>query len=407
MKPYFYRYLQSLLLILIYCSAALLLTGCWDRTEINDLTLITAAAIDKKDDHTLELSVQVFIPKQSGGGMQQMGSSGGGQTLVRSAEGTTIADAMARLQEKFPRRIFWGHDEIFIFGESLAKEGIRGHIDFLVRHPQVRDRSYILVSKKKAKDILRLQPPLERTSADVLREMATSKTGLGVTLQQLNQMLSSEAGAAALSWVEILSPEMANGGDHKSTIPYIAGTAVFKKDKLIGHIDDRATRGVLWLRNEIRSAVATTTLKEANGMISMNMIHAHTDLVPKIVNGHWKITVKAVTDDEVLQNTTNVNIMKPKISKLLEKQLRTEVESHVNLALKQVQKKMKADILGFAEAFHQAYPQEWNRSKDRWEEIFPQVEVQFDIKAHVRRPGTITTPAGLPESKVKKEVKEE
>ena len=41
--------------------------------EINDLAIVTAAAIDATDDNQIELSLQVFIPKSL--------SSGGGQVV--------------------------------------------------------------------------------------------------------------------------------------------------------------------------------------------------------------------------------------------------------------------------------------------------------------------------------------
>ncbi|MGQ7885403.1 hypothetical protein [Paenibacillus sp. WC2504] len=53
------------------------------------------------------------------------------------------------------------------------------------------------ICKGKAKDVLALLPPLERTSAETLREMAKSHTGLKVTLKDLAQMLSGDAGASA------------------------------------------------------------------------------------------------------------------------------------------------------------------------------------------------------------------
>ena len=48
-----------------------------------------------------------------------------------------------------PRKIFWGQCKVFIFGEEVAKEGIQGHLDFLLRHPQIRERAYAYVAKEK------------------------------------------------------------------------------------------------------------------------------------------------------------------------------------------------------------------------------------------------------------------
>jgi spore germination protein KC len=381
----------------------LLLSGCWDRTEVNDLALITAAGIDKKSDKTIELSVQLFIPRSTTTQGMTSGGSGGGameQTMVKSAIGITFADAMMKLQEKLPRTIFWGHDEIFIIDSEMAREGIRPILDIMIRHPQIRQSAYIFISKKKAKRQLELMPFLERSSSEVLREMARSGVGMKVSLKDLIQRLSGDAGAVGLPWVDELQLEP--GHSRLKTSPYISGTAVFKKDKMVGHINDELTRGVLWLRNEIKQAMITVKPEEAEGFISMKLLRGHTRLIPKIENGKWKITLMVETEDDIVQNGTNLRLMNPKFARMLEKDMETVIQNRVQEALDQVQIKMKADILGFADAFHRKYPGEWRKEKGRWDEIFPEVEVNFDIKAHVRRPGMSNNPAGLQPNEVRK-----
>jgi spore germination protein KC len=400
----FLRKIANIFFFISFCPYALLLTGCWDRTEVNDLAIITAAGIEKKNDKTIELSVQVFVPRSQGGAQQMSGGGGGGassvgQTFVRSAQGTTIADAMSNLQEKFSRRIFWGHDEVFIVGQKLAKEGIRSSMDFMMRHPQVREGAYVLISKDDPKQVLRLSPSLERSSSEVLREMAKSKIVLQVTLKDLMQRMQGESEAVGLPWIESLPP--GPGRTKNQNDPYLVGTAVFKKDKMVGRIDDRSTRGVLWLRDEIKTAVITVTPKEAKGFISMKLLRANTQLIPKIENGKWTVTVKVDTEDDIIQNGTTLDLNNLNLLKSLEHDLEANVEVRAQQALDQVQKNLHADIFDFARAFNRKYPKVWHQEKDRWDEIFPEVEVNFEVKANIRRPGKSVGPAGVPDKEVK------
>lgn len=48
--------IASIIVILIH---SLLLTGCWDRVEVNDLALILAFAVDKEEDGLYRMSVQL------------------------------------------------------------------------------------------------------------------------------------------------------------------------------------------------------------------------------------------------------------------------------------------------------------------------------------------------------------
>ncbi|MED4990942.1 Ger(x)C family spore germination protein [Geobacillus sp. NFOSA3] len=396
--------LQKAAKLLFVCVHLILLSGCWDRKEVNDLALIVGLGIDQTKDGKIMLTAEIIVPKAVGGGGQMIGGGdggggGGAETIVRSGTGTTVADAISNLQEKLPRRIFWGHTEVIVFGEKAAKAGIRQHLDFLGRNPETRLRANVFVSKGTAKSVLELSPLVEQSSAEVLRELSESKLLLRVTAKDALQMLSGDAGAAALPMVKILPPE--KGTQELQTIAFIQRTAIFKKDKMVGDINDKLTRGVLWLRDEIKHADVTVTPKGGKGKITATLIRARTELIPKYEKGKWKMIVKATAEDDIILNGTKLNLMNPKYTKIIEKELAKETEKRIRDTLKKVQKEMKADIFGFAEIFHRKYPREWNRVKDRWEEIFPDVEVVVKTKAYVRRPGIGTTPQGLPEQEVK------
>ncbi|TWD99595.1 spore germination protein KC [Neobacillus bataviensis] len=391
----FFKYLVLFFLIL----SSVFLGGCWDRQELNNLALVTAAGIDKKSDGTIELIVLTIVPKGETG---QQGTSGGTsvKTFVRKATGKTLAEAMSKLQEILPRQIFWGICKVFIIDEEIAKEGIASHIDFILRYPQIRESTNIFISSVKVKKVLSLLPPLERDISEVLKELVSLKIGMDVSTKDLAEMMISESGDLGVPWIKILPPEKGKG---KQTIAYITGTAIFKKDKMIGHIDDSVTRGVLWLRDEIELSTVSLKPGETDGYISLKSLNAKTELIPKIENGKWKIVFKASTENDIVQNSTPLDVSNPKVAEKLQKLLEKRIEKKVEVALNVVQKDMKADIFGFAEAFHRKYPKIWKKEKDNWDNIYPDVAVSTDINAHVRRQGMNSINPKFPKNEVKEE----
>ncbi|MFD0711599.1 Ger(x)C family spore germination protein [Paenibacillus sp. GCM10027626] len=398
--------MRKMIATAIVFAPVLLLAGCWDRTELNDLALVTAVAIDKPEGQGVELSVQIMIPRKIGGGTMGGGtsSSEGKQTLVRSETGTNIADALSKLQRIVPRKLFWGQCKVFIFGESMAKEGIQESMDFLVRHPQPRERAYMYVSKGKAAAALEVSPPLERSSGEVLRELSDLQIGIQVTMKELNKMLTGESQAATLPYVHILPPE--KGSKETQTIPYIYGSAIFKKDKMIQRITEKTTRGVMWLRNEIKEYTVTfqhENEKGEKGAISLKPIKAKVKLIPRIDKEKWKMVVKVWTEGDMVQNGTKMNPLHPELISKLEQSFQKDVKERIELALRVVQQELKVDIFNFGREFHRKYPAQWRKTKERWEELFPQVEVTTIIDAHIRRPGLIGPPGGLPKEEVEKQ----
>ena len=395
------HFMKSVLLLLGICGTTPFLSGCWDRVEITDLAVVTAAAIDKKDDNQIELSVQVFIPSSISSGGGQGGSSQGGgavTTLVRSEKGSNISDALSRLQSKLPRKVFWGHCKVFVFGEKLAKEGVQEQLDFLLRHPQPREKANVYVSKGKAKPILESMPPLENYSGEVLRELSDLHIGMLVTLQDLDEMLTGKPQAAVIPFIKILPP--GKGQTKLQGIPYIVGSAVFKKDKMTGTMTEKETRGLLWLRDEIESYTVTLQPKGVKGEISLNPVTAKVKIIPQIINDKWKLLVKVNTEGAVIQNGTNLDLSSPKSLKMAERAYQKDIEKRIELAFLNTQHK-KSDILGLGKDFYRKYPKQFNKVENHWEEIFAEMEVEIDVMAYIRRQGYINKPAGLSENEVK------
>lgn len=396
----FYEKIIKIALSFSICLLPIFLTGCWDRKEINDLALVLATSIDRSESGEIELSVQLAIPNAMGGGQSSGGggSQGGGTetTTVKVAKGKTVFDAMSKLQANVSRRIFWGHNRVIIFGKELAKEGIRQHTDFFARHPEPRLRSYVFVSKGKAADIFEVTPKFDDHSGEAMKELARFRVGMSVTLKELLQMLSGNAGSAALPIIEA-----ATTGSDKGV--RVDGTAIFKKDKMVGEINEELTRGLLWLRDEIDLAAVVLEPEEDGNQIAFNLLRSRTRLVPKIEKDKWKVLVKVTTEDDAVENETKLNLMDQQVVRKLQKQMEEKIAHRIQETLNQVQKEMKSDVFGFADTFHRAYPKQWKEDKGRWDEIFPEVEVEIKVKAYIRRPGMSTTPQGLPEKEVQDE----
>ncbi|MDF2963587.1 MAG: spore gernimation protein GerC [Paenibacillus sp.] len=381
----------------VFLFPLFILGGCWDRTELNDLALITALAFDKAENNQILTTAQIIIPQSQSGNMIGGGGGGGGtakRTIIRSEKGYDVADALSKLQRKIPRKLFWGQCKIFIFSDVIAKSGVRESFDFLVRHPQPRERAYLFVAKGKASEALELFPPIERSSAEVLRKLSDLQLGIRVTMVQFSQMLKGDSQAATLPLMYILPPN--KSAEPFETIPYIFGTAIFKKDKMVGNISEKVTRGVMWVKNEIKEYTVSYKTEQAEGFVSLKPVKAKVKLIPNIKGDTWMMTVKVITEGDIVQNGTPLNPMNPDLLSMMDKAFAKDVKVRIQLALQEVQHQLKADIFDFAKEFHRKYPKQWEQSKDRWDEIFPKVVVNIQVNARILRPGLINAPGGIP-----------
>ncbi|WP_449267218.1 Ger(x)C family spore germination protein, partial [Gordoniibacillus kamchatkensis] len=58
--------MKSLIRLAIFSALLSLLPGCWDRTELNDLALVTALVFDKAENNQIQLTAQIIIPQNQG-----------------------------------------------------------------------------------------------------------------------------------------------------------------------------------------------------------------------------------------------------------------------------------------------------------------------------------------------------
>lgn len=368
----------------------ILLTGCWDRHELNELALVRGVGLDLLENGLIELSVEVTLPQPASGSQtseSQVGSAGTTQSTVRSGQGRTITEALEKLQKLIPRKIFWGHAEVIIINQKLARNKIRGKIDYMMRDPDFRLHAFVFVANKEnsAKDILTLQTRLYSPS-EVLWDMADSKGMVHVSLINLLDMLNS--GDAMIPIIDKVPSS--RGFKKNQTTPYIKETAVFKGESMAGIIDDQLTRGAKWLQNDIEETQITVHSVKGEGYISFSLLRAKTKLEPQIENGKWKMIIKTRTANDILQNDSTLNLKDPKNIQELERELEKEISGRLTRTIQTVQKKYKADIFGFGRAFQRKYPQEWKKSKAKWDEIYPELEVTVKPEAVILRPGAGT-----------------
>ncbi|MCJ8008318.1 Ger(x)C family spore germination protein [Lederbergia wuyishanensis] len=388
--------MKRILHLIFFLGMLVLLTGCWDRVEINDQAIITATAIDQDDNGKVEITLQIFIPKSfSTGGSGGPGSTGP-VTFNTSQRGDNIADALSKIQGKLSRKLFWGQCKVFIFGEEVAKSGIKNHIDYLLRQPQPRERALLFVASK-AKKALEMPAVLERYSSEGIKEQSKLTTGIKVTLQDFDEMLVGNSSAASLPYLKISKEKHMQG--QTNNYAHIYGTAIFKKDKMIGKMSERETRGLLWIKDELRDYTVTIKIDDDHhGEISLNPVSAQIHLIPKIQNNKWSMIVKIKTEGAIALNTTNLDITKAKAIKTIEKAYEKKIHGRVKLAVDLMQDKLNADIVDFAKEFHRKYPKEWEKVEKNWNEKFPEVDVVIDVNAHVKRQGYINDSAGRKKS---------
>ncbi|MBE3585204.1 Ger(x)C family spore germination protein [Desulfofundulus thermocisternus] len=390
--------------LLLITFIIILAGGCWNRVELTELAIVLGAGVDLAEDGRILLTLQIARP-----GAFTAGNEGGGRgkeaaSWVISAEGRTVPEAERFLAMKIPRHIYWGHCIILVLGEELARrEGTGIVTNFFQREREPRENIYVLVARGRARDFLETYSSLERTSAQAAGFLERMKTGYTVQLRELAEMLVSRGIQPAVTAVEVteagtMPGQVPGGSPPPQKEVGVAGTAVFKQDKLIGWLDPWETRGFLWLKGEImKGVIIVPGPEQPEKLVSIRIRRGKTKIIPEYNGEYPRFLVKIQVEGDMVEQQTRENLATPEKIKLLEEEMASEIKARAEAALDKVQGEYGVDIFGFGEAFHRKYKKEWRKLKYRWDEEFSRAEVEIAVNAQIREIGLLTRRAGIPE----------
>lgn len=396
----------SILILVLLCIVPLL-TSCWNRRELKDLSIVAAMGVDKvPNTNTYKLSFQIVNP----GTVATVVGGGSGiatPVTVYTETGKNLFEAIRKASQEVPRQLFFAHLQLLVIGESLAKQGIRDLFDFFERSHEIRLTTMVLVAKgSEAEPIVRVLAPLEKIPAnDILGKLkATSNVwseNIKAELDDVINPLQSE-GEPIISGVKIVGdPQAGNkssnlGQTNVSTRVGITGIALFKNGRLKRWLNGDEGRGTLWILNKMRSSVINLDCGDKKNALSIEIVRSRTKVKANIQNGKPVFHIEIWEEGHVSEVRCPLDLSKVGEITKLEKQFALETKKEVNKAVKAAQSE-ESDIFGFGEAVYRANPKAWKKMKKEWSKTFAQSKVDVKVEAFVRRSGMRLKPYMLKE----------
>ncbi|NGY87944.1 hypothetical protein F6Y05_33345 [Bacillus megaterium] len=153
------------LILLLLCVLLVFLSGCWDREELQQLSIVSGMAIDKgsnKVKNRYRVTVQIINPSQVAGG-QQGGKVQASPVTTFTETGSTLAETLRKISTKSPGELFFPHLQILVISEKVANQGIEDLFDMIERDSQFRVLFPVLIARGHitAKETLEVTTSLE------------------------------------------------------------------------------------------------------------------------------------------------------------------------------------------------------------------------------------------------------
>ncbi len=401
--------MRRIIILLLILTSGLGVAGCWDKLELNNLAIINGIAIESGSEGRYRVIVQTINPaavaKTTGGGAIEF------QKAYRNtvAEGDSLYEAFNNLNAITPARRFFSHVGVIIISEDLARDrGVSEILDYLERGPQVRLDPWVIIGRGNLTSLMdtpgRISLIPARRIKDIIELPSKTETFAVLRLGQFIRLLQSESSHPYTAGVESIAnesiPNKDGHGVQNGQVPEplkdiaINKTAVFRQDKFAGWLDKAEGCGLSWIRGDYEAGeISFEDPEEPGKKVGAAIINSKTKVKPELQNGEISITVEIEVESYLEDVQGKTNLEKTAVVARLEEAQGAKIKEKAEAALQKAQHEYKVDVFGFGEAVHRSYPKEWKTLKTEWSEIYPEVQVNIQVKSKIRHTSLISKPA--------------
>jgi len=364
----------------------MIISGCWDRNEINEYAFWIGTALDLSENGKLQKSAQIAVPASinskrggGGGGNEQRGN------IVLTATGNTIVDLEQQVQDKLPRKIFLGHRRSIFIGEKLAKKGLIEIMDQFTRNTDTRMRTDIfVVNNGEGKDVLKINSPFGQFSAIVAVEQDRFCRLGDTALRDVLLDIGRDGIRPSMPMVEITP----NNEQEKNETIEVKSVAIFNKNlQMVGKVTGRESLEMFWAKGVLKEQFVTEEIEA--GSVSLYESNLKKSIRTSFEGNKIKAEVKLEGKGRVLENNTDIDISESSERIPLERKLNEIKAKKVEATMKKLQLQYGQDVIGIGEEFHREHPYRWKEIRSHWDEIFPTVEITVQVKLNIQSSGGI------------------
>lgn len=391
-----------LLMILLFGS------GCWSKKEIETLAIISAVGVDqveidgrKKWQLALEIFQPLAVASMEGGDV-----GGGNQPVawVVTSLGDTVAEAINNFSSRTPRILFFAHNSIIVLGKEIAEEvSLADILSLSFNGAEMRLRSWVLVSNKKALDVLTARWELEQDISKELQGIIeeTSKRLSKTTtcnLKELGEAMATPGKDVIVGRIEVFptpepqSAEQEEEIEGQETNVRLHGSGVFSQGRLAGWFDDQETRGYLILSGNAKMTVMSLQLDQDEEFdASAQIIKIKSKITPEIHQGHASVKVDITGEAHLDEFRPSGEKFTPQFLGHIEEVIASNLKKEALLTIAKA-KEYRADILGLGEKIYRKHPKYWAMVKDNWRDHFVNLPIEVEVDITLRRTGMFIEP---------------
>lgn len=386
----------SLFLLLLVCT---ILSGCWDRRELQERLFVLAIGIDSVKaevgkektftqaygDKRYKVSLQIMDVQPSAGEEGGRGKTKT-DTYVISETGYSIGETLRAIIRQVNRNLWFDNVQAVVISQDvLQQDALTSIMDYLIREREFRTLIKVFVTSGEAIKILEYKPASGMPGGmfmENVMDLSVKNPHVEGQYMDINQYMRNKDNKEVTGFPRI---------ELERDILKVKGLAVLNsQDKLLGYLDEYAVKGGNLIGGQLKSAIITFYCPEhPDSMIAVEFRSSQVKVTSLVKGEKVYYQMKSVIKGNVgeVQCAAAHNTMQGDYLQLLEGLAGEEIRRNVAYTFRNYQR-IGWDRNLFSANLQRQHPSEWERLKDRWfSEVFPESRLEVDAQVHLEYVG--------------------
>ena len=338
----------------IFILFILLLSGCSDYKELNNLAIVNTIGIDKKDNN-YKLCIEVLNTDKENG-----------KNKIYYSTGKTINEAINKVNNKSPKIIYGGHLDKIIVSKDILNDKKIDLVDSFFRLTEVKDEFDFFVAKDNdACDIVKSLSKLPNNSSSRLQKNSKENRSTS-SYTNIDVFISNYLKTGIDPVISVLNI--------KDNEVYIDNIAITKNGKVIKYLDTKESIGYNLIRNEIDKISIPISYKDKYSTIKINKSTTKNKVIKN--NNKYIIEININIEAYLTEYNFDLDLTKNNTITKLEEISKKEIDKYITSAIKLDN---ESNYLGFKRMIYERYPKEKDYIYD----------IKKNIKVNIKRKGEI------------------
>jgi spore germination protein KC len=367
----------------IWLQVSLLLAGCWDIKNPQDVNYFTAVGFDYKDNQYI-VYAQMF--NFANVAKLESGAPSDPPTIwVGRGVGETASSALNDLYDTAQLRVFYGQINAIIYSENMMKKGLQPIFDLQGRFYELRYTPWVFGVNQPIDEIMNMTsffnlPPSMSLLHQPKQSYKQKSTILPIVAREFVSNFQEPGKTALLPSIGIVGSTWEKNFERNPMLD-IDGIYIWHNGKYLDRLDEKQLMGLRWVEPETyRSPLLIRTDGDVSAALSLE--RPQLTITPTIQEDgiHFDLEVSLTGDIIQIVHAMPESIMEQQAAK----QVRTEIEETFEQGLK-----VNADLLQLEYALYRQNNKQWKQLRDQGKLSLKSFSLDIEVSVNLTTAGKL------------------